>query len=81
MLIELVTFGGDPYPKKDNAETKEFVMNGGRPNFPKKTPELILKVMDASLQFDPKDRPTFPQIVNMFNPNTDASSNSSRYQS
>jgi len=56
----------EPYETLDNVQAASQVMhNGLKPRPPENCPPNIAKLMDSCFEVDPKQRPSFTQIIEM----------------
>ncbi|BFZ08768.1 hypothetical protein BsWGS_11806 [Bradybaena similaris] len=63
LLWELYTFGGTPYPQVTTEQLRELHENGYRMSKPPACPEQLYRIMRACWREDPRQRPSFKQLV------------------
>jgi len=65
-LCEVLT-RQEPYPELDNVQAASHVMHKGlKPRPPDNTPLKLTKLIEQCFQTDPKKRPTFSEIIQVF---------------
>ncbi|XP_077287655.1 SH2 ankyrin repeat kinase isoform X2 [Arctopsyche grandis] len=65
-LWEMYSYGKPPYGEKRGADAIELIECGERLDRPEDCPEEIYSVMRDCWAYDPQDRPTFIQLVDIF---------------
>lgn len=65
VLMEIFTYGEDPYPDMSNNEVLEKIKNGYRMERPENTPTKFYNLMKKCWNYDPHKRPTFESMVNL----------------
>ncbi|CAL8404701.1 unnamed protein product [Boreogadus saida] len=63
VMWEVVTLAEQPYQGMSNEQVLRFVMDGGVLEKPEHCPHLIFELMRLCWQFNPKMRPSFPEII------------------
>eukprot|EP00039_Didymoeca_costata_P019872 m.339237 g.339237 ORF g.339237 m.339237 type:complete len:778 (+) comp18716_c0_seq1:219-2552(+) len=63
VIWEIVTYGKLPYEKMSNQEVVDFVSGKKRLPQPKGCSNALYKIMEASWQHKPEDRPTFKELL------------------
>lgn len=66
LLYELITRGSVPYPGMSNQETLKAVSEGERLSRPHMCPDSFYQVMMSCWNANPKVRPTFEHLYNLF---------------
>ncbi|XP_065585146.1 proto-oncogene tyrosine-protein kinase ROS-like isoform X2 [Artemia franciscana] len=64
LVWEIMTFGQQPYPARNNLEVLNYVRNGGRLTKPLGCPDVLFELMESCWSFNPNDRPTFQHCLN-----------------
>ena len=70
LVYELLT-NEEPYSNKNQMEIIESIMNGVKPEFKKAIPECYKRLINKFWSQNPEDRPTFDEIVNELETNSD----------
>ncbi|KAJ8029238.1 Tyrosine-protein kinase CSK [Holothuria leucospilota] len=63
LLWEVYSYGKVPYPRVPLADIRKFVNNNYRMEPPEGCPQFIYKLMTDCWKMNPKDRPTFQNMV------------------
>lgn len=66
LLMEVITYGANPYPGMNNREVIERVQGGYRMAKPARCPDELYKVMLHCWDKDPDHRPTFDYLQHFF---------------
>ncbi|RCN29682.1 hypothetical protein ANCCAN_24553 [Ancylostoma caninum] len=66
LMYEIVGLGQKPYPSMDNSQVLTHVRNGGTPAKPAYCPDPLYKIMQLCWAYDKEQRPTFADILSMF---------------
>lgn len=66
LLWELYSFGRVPYPRIPMADVTRFVESGNRMEPPENCPPKVAEIMLQAWNMDPKGRPTFAQLRDIF---------------
>jgi serine/threonine protein kinase len=67
MLFEIAAMGERPYPKRGDAEVKQFYLAAQRDKLPADAPEEFKQLVQLCWSQSPKSRPTAAQIVEYIN--------------
>lgn len=66
LMYEIVGLGQKPYFHMDNTQVLAHVKNGGTPSKPVYCPDPLFKIMQLCWAYDKDERPTFVEILSMF---------------
>ncbi|CAB3989128.1 fibroblast growth factor receptor homolog 1-like isoform X2 [Paramuricea clavata] len=66
VLWEILTFGGTPYPSLPVEDLFELLQSGYRMEKPHNCPQNIYEIMQNCWAENPLNRPTFPNLVQIF---------------
>nr|XP_020467446.1 insulin-like growth factor 1 receptor [Monopterus albus] len=64
VLWEIATLAEQPYQGMSNEQVLRFVMEGGLLDKPDNCPDMLFELMRMCWQYNPKMRPSFPEIIN-----------------
>lgn len=65
LLVELVTYGGNPYPGMSNSEVLAQLERGFRHQQPNQCPDDLYEVMQSCWKKKPDERPTFDHLFHL----------------
>ncbi|KAF7997213.1 hypothetical protein HCN44_005490 [Aphidius gifuensis] len=70
-LWEMYSYGAQPYGDRKGADVTQLVEKGERLRKPEKCPMPIYLVMKSCWDYEPKNRPTFSELIGIFSADPD----------